>query len=62
MTEIDHVIEETRRRRRRMSEQCGHDVRRYLEHLKGFNTRCAAQVERYRKFKAVSQKASATPR
>jgi len=48
MTDTDLVIEEVRRSRCRMSEQCGHDVTRYLQFLQDFNSRYAAQVRKYR--------------
>jgi len=32
-----------------MSAECGHDARRYIEHLKRYNERYAAEVERYRR-------------
>lgn len=49
MSDLDQIIEEIRRSRCRMSEQCGHDLRQYLERLKTFNRRYAPQVEKYRK-------------
>ncbi len=48
MTNTDQVIEEVRRSRCRMSEQCGHDVTRLIELLQASNHRYAAQVREYR--------------
>ena len=48
MTETDRIIEEVRRSRRRMSEQCGHDLTRFLQLLQDFNKRYARQVQKYR--------------
>jgi len=56
MTEMDNIIEEIRRSRTRMSEECGHDLHRYLKHLKTFNKRYAAQVEKYRKLRSRSSR------
>lgn len=44
----DEIIEEIRRSRCRMSEQCGHDLRLYIERLKQFNDRYARQVQAFR--------------
>ncbi|MBM4048802.1 MAG: hypothetical protein FJ279_27175 [Planctomycetes bacterium] len=48
MITSEAVIEEIRASRRRMSEEAGHDPAKYIERLKAFNTKYAAQVERYR--------------
>lgn len=48
MITSDTVIEEIRESRRTMSAQCGHDPARYIEYLKAFNNKYAAQVARYR--------------
>ncbi len=45
----DQVIEEVRRSRRQMSEQCGHDPARLVELLQDANKRYAAQVRKYEK-------------
>ena len=47
MREADGTIEEVRRSRVRMSEECGHDVGRYLHMLQDANRRYAEQVRRY---------------
>ena len=44
----ESVIDEIRQSRRRMSEECGHDPARYIDYMKGFNGKYAAQVKRYR--------------
>ncbi|MCX7014671.1 MAG: hypothetical protein NTW86_19335 [Candidatus Sumerlaeota bacterium] len=54
MNEIDEIMEEIRRGPWRMSEQCGHDVRRYIESLKQLNTRYADQVEKCRKLQTAA--------
>ena len=48
MTNSDQAIEEVRRSRCRMSDQCGHDVTRLIELLHASNQRYAAQVREYR--------------
>jgi len=48
VTEADRVIEEVRRSRRRMSEECGHNPARLVQLLQDFNRRYAAQVRKYR--------------
>ncbi len=53
MTDADQVIEEICRSRCRMSEECDHDVSRYIEHLKELNSRYADQVRRYRKLRPL---------
>ena len=60
MTEADRIIDEIRRSRCRMSEECGHDLRQYIERLKKFNSRYAVQVDRYRDSRSVSAETSAT--
>lgn len=59
MTEMDEIIEEIRRSRNRMSEECGHDLHRYLKQLKAFNKRYAAQVKKYRKLRSISSRVQA---
>jgi len=49
MITSEAIIEEIRESRRRMSKECGHDPARYVEHLKTFNQKYVAQVDRYRK-------------
>ena len=49
MITSEAVIEEIRESRRRMSKDCGHDPARYVEHLRTFNQKYVAQVDRYRK-------------
>ncbi len=49
MITSETIIEEIRESRRRMSKECGHDPARYVEHLKTFNRKYVAQVDRYRK-------------
>jgi hypothetical protein len=48
MITSETVIEEIRESRRTMSAQCGHDPAKYIEYLKAFNDKYAAQVARYR--------------
>ena len=48
MTTAESVIEEIRQSRRRMSKECGHDPAQYIDYLKGFNDKYAAQVKRHR--------------
>jgi hypothetical protein len=57
MTEVDEIIEEIRRSRVRMSEECGHDLHRYIEYMKQFNTEYAAQVEEFRQWRPESPSA-----
>jgi hypothetical protein len=45
----ENAIEEIRESRCRMSEQCGHDLGKYIEYLKTFNDRYSAQVAAYLK-------------
>jgi len=47
MKEIDDVIEEIRAGRRRMSEECGHDIRRLIRYLQDFERRHADQIRRW---------------
>lgn len=49
MTRTDQVIDEIRRSRRRMSEECGHDPKRLVQLLQGYNRRYGAQVKKYRR-------------
>lgn len=49
MLENETVIEEIRESRRRMSKDCGHDPAKYIEYMKTFNRKYAAQVAVYRK-------------
>ena len=51
MTEVDRVIEEIRRARCQMSEECGHDVSRVIGRLQDANKRYAAQVRKYEKLR-----------
>lgn len=48
MSEADTIIEEIRRSRSRMSEECGHNVDKYFEYLREFNERYNKQVKKYR--------------
>ncbi len=48
MTTAEHVIEEIRESRRRMSAECGNDPARYVAYLKGFNDKYPAEVKAYR--------------
>ncbi|MFH1742643.1 MAG: hypothetical protein ABIH23_26865 [bacterium] len=54
MSEVDQIIEEIRRSRCRMSEECDHDLRRYIDLLKEYNRKYSAQVERYHKLRPVA--------
>lgn len=47
MTETDRVIEEIRQGRYRLSEECGHDIRRLVLLLQDYEQRYADQVRRY---------------
>ena len=49
MTGSDEIIEEIRQSRRNMSKQCGHDMVQYLEYLKQFDSKYAAQVAKFRR-------------
>ncbi|HIJ73480.1 MAG TPA: hypothetical protein HPP83_05190 [Candidatus Hydrogenedentes bacterium] len=60
MTEDERIIEEIRRSRWRMSEECGHDVHRYIEHVKRFNDRYAAEVDAFRQLRGASARNSVT--
>jgi len=60
MTKIDEIIEEIRRSRLRMSREAGHDVARYIQHLKPFNETYRDQVSAYRRSHPVSP-ASTSP-
>ncbi|MBI4178641.1 hypothetical protein HY522_04335 [bacterium] len=48
MTGKKDIIEEIRQSRRRMSLECGHNIRRYIRALKRFNIKYSAQVTQYR--------------
>jgi len=54
MTETDRIIEEIRRSRCRMSEECGHDIERLVEMLQEYNERYAEQVRRYEELRRVA--------
>jgi phage-related tail protein len=54
MAEMDEIIQELRRSRNRMSEECGRDLHTYLEQLKTFNEQYAAQVEKCHKLRSGS--------
>jgi hypothetical protein len=54
MNASEIVIEEIREGRRRMSEQCGHDLAKYIELLKSFNDKYSTQVARYRMEQAAA--------
>lgn len=61
MTETDRVIEEIRRSRCQLSEECGHDVARVIARLQDANRRYAEQVRKYRELRraeAVADDAS----
>ena len=47
MTEADRIIEEIRRSRCQLSEECGHDVALVIERLQDANRRYSEQVRRY---------------
>lgn len=49
MNAAENVIDEIRESRSRMSEQCGHDLAKYLEYLKTFNSKYSTQVAGYLK-------------
>jgi len=51
MTRTDQVIDEIRRSRRRMSEECGHDPKRLVQLLQGYNRRYGAQVKKFRRIR-----------
>lgn len=51
MTETDRVIDEIRRSRCRMSEECGHDIERLVEMLQEYNERYAEQVRRFQELR-----------
>jgi len=48
MTTSDQVIEEIRRSRCRLSQECGHDVSRYIDRISVFNQKYEEQVAKYR--------------
>ncbi|MBI4556612.1 MAG: hypothetical protein HY706_03445 [Candidatus Hydrogenedentes bacterium] len=48
-TDCDTVIEEIRESRRRMSEQSGHDVGKFIDELKQLNGKYAVQIGRFQK-------------
>jgi len=60
MTELDQIIDEIRHSRCRMSEECGHDLTRYIAYLKQFNREYAAEVERYRKRRTAANETPAS--
>jgi hypothetical protein len=51
MTATEEAIREIRESRCRMSAECGHDMRKYVERLKLYNEKYAVEVERYREAK-----------
>lgn len=62
MTATDEIIEEIRQSRRNMSKQCAHDMVRYLEYLKQFNSKYAAQVAKFRRLHRPSSETPAPGR
>jgi len=55
MTDSDKIIDEIRASRCRMSQECGHDMSRYVAYLKQFNSRYRAQVRRYERRRRLSE-------
>jgi hypothetical protein len=49
MAKEDPVIEEIRESRKRMSAECGHDPRKFIEYMKQFNEKYADQVREWEK-------------
>lgn len=43
------LIDEIRESRLRMSKECGHDLAKYIEYMKSFNTKYSDQVELFRR-------------
>lgn len=43
------LIDEIRESRLRMSKECGHNLAKYIEYLKSFNTKYSDQVELFRR-------------
>jgi hypothetical protein len=43
------LIDEIRESRLRMSEECKHDLTRYIEYMKSFNAKYSNQVELFRR-------------
>ena len=62
MTETDRIIDEIRRSRCQLSEECGHDVTRVIERLQDANSRYAEQVRRYRELRRAVPAADETER
>jgi len=60
MTDADRAIEEVRRSRCAMSQQCGHDMARLVEYLRTFDHRYAEQVQRYHDLRRAVPAASGT--
>lgn len=60
MTETDRVIEEIRRSRCQLSEECGHDVARVIARLQDANRRYAEQVRKYRELRRAEAVADDT--
>ncbi|MFC1806256.1 hypothetical protein ACFL09_04660 [Planctomycetota bacterium] len=58
MTEADRIIEEIRRSRCQLSEECGHDVARVIERLQDANRRYAEQVRRYEELRRTAPAAT----
>ena len=48
MITSDTIMDEIRESRRRMSKECDHDPATYIEYLRTFDQKYAAQIERYR--------------
>ena len=49
MLTSDTIFDEIRESRRRMSKECAHDPAKYVEYLRTFDQKYAAQIERYRR-------------
>ena len=62
MRGADEIIEEIRRSRCQLSEECGHDVTRVIERLQDANSRYAEQVRRYQELRRAVPAADDTER
>jgi len=57
MTTAEEVIEEIRESRRRISEECGHDLATYIAHLKRLTRKYSRQVQMYHKQQRLPKRA-----
>jgi hypothetical protein len=55
-TEFDKILKEIRESRNRMSEKSGHNLVKFIDHLKSFNDKYSTQVKSYKNLKHLELK------